>query len=96
MKYIEILDRIEKDSYFELNYTLTIDLPANLQPYYNNQTTLSKSGVISCENENTPSVIKQRLINLWQGFNDGIINQKRWKFYGTYFDGTTWITGGTN
>lgn len=95
-KYIEILDKINRDSYFELNYKLTIDLPANLQPFYNNELTTSMTGILSCNNGETVAGVKAKLLDLWDKFNDRIINDTKWHYYGSYYDGTQWVLGGTN
>ena len=95
-KYIEILERTDRDSYFELNYKLTIDLPANWQPFYNNELTLSKSGVLSCLPGDTVNSVKAKLLSLWNDFNSGLTDNHQWKFYGTYYDGTQWVLGGVN
>ena len=94
MKYIEILDKVNKDSYFELGYKLTVEIPTNLQLYYS-ELTVSKSGILSCNLTDTVATIKTKLLKLWSDYNSEITNNTQWKYYGSYYDGTNWVLGGT-
>lgn len=95
-KYIEVLEKTDYDSYFELNYRLTVDVPENLLPYYNSQSTISITGKISCNLTDTANMIKSRLLGLWNDYKNQFEQTKQWKYYGTYYNGTSWIIGGTN
>jgi hypothetical protein len=95
-KYIEILDKRDREGYFELNYKLTIDLPAFLQPYYNNELTTSTTGVLSCNLADGVPAVKAKLLALWNEFSTTTINNPKWKYYGSYWDGSTWTLGGIN
>ena len=42
----------------------------------------------------TVATIKTILISAFNAYQTVITNESKWQFYGTFYDGTTWTTGG--
>lgn len=92
-KYIEVLDKSERNGYAEINYVLRVDVPASISAL-STKTVEERTGVLSLGAGMTVAQMKAELLSRWQSFKTEIESTAKWKYYGTYYDGTKWIDGG--